>query len=63
MKFGPGVFRRENWGIYAKFDRKGNCLSRSCGPIRDSLFTMIFIRRIEEECRKIGRDMKNGVLF
>jgi len=51
VRFDPDVFRTETWGISAVFDQGGKCLSRSCGTIRDYLFTLILVRRIEEECR------------
>ena len=50
VRLGPDVFRTETWGVSAVFDPHGKCLNRSCGTIRDRLFTEILVWRIEKEC-------------
>ena len=50
VRLGPDLFRTETWGVSAVFDQDGKCLSKSCGTIRDRLFTGILVWRIEAEC-------------
>ena len=49
-KFNPGLFRTEPWGVSAVFTKDGKLIRSSCGSRRDSMFTRILMRRIEEAC-------------
>ena len=50
-RFNPGLFRTEPWGVSAVFTKDGKLIRSSCGSRRDSMFTRILMRRIEEACQ------------
>ena len=51
VKMGPERLRPEPWGVSAVFDQDGTLIKSSCGRLRDTLFTLMLMRRIEAACR------------